>query len=253
MAELSRVFLAALGESARDAGITFARRRVSPCQHLYRAGDRFASIYAVHSGFLKSVAVAETGLEHVLGFPMKGCILGLDGIADSTYTCEQAALADCEVTVVPFALFETLCHRRPVLQHVALQLLSGEMRQRQEQLLWIGTLAAEARIARFLLALAGNYKALGYSDQTFMLRMTRKDIGNYLALKLETISRGLSAMHANGLIHVERRQICIVNHRQLNAFAGEATRSLAGAGTAVRRVFATHAAPGGLSLAAPAG
>lgn len=205
------MFQVELGEQAFGNGITFARRRIQANRTLYRAGDMFDAIFVVRFGFLKAVATNESGIEHVLAFPMAGNLLGLDGLASGMHHSELTALDESEVVVLPVAQLAAMCCRCPALEILMFRQLGCELSERNELLLSIGTLTADARVARFLLRLGKRHEALGYSEQCFTLRMTREDIGKHLGLKLETVSRSLSSLQADQLVHVERREIRIID------------------------------------------
>ena len=217
--DLAGMFQVELGEQANGNGITFARRRIQTNRTLYRAGDIFDAIFVVRFGFLKAVAINESGIEHVLAFPMTGNLLGLDGLASGVHHSEMTALDESEVVVLPVAQLAAMCCRCPALEILMFRLLGCELSERNEMLLSIGTLTADARVARFLLRLGMRHKALGYSEQCFTLRMTREDIGKHLGLKLETVSRSLSSLQADRLLHVERREIRIVDRTAMTLLA----------------------------------
>ena len=195
-------------------------------QFLYRPGDPFGALYFVLFGSFKMIAQNPGGFEQVLAFPMKGDFLGADGVAQGAHTCEMRALCAAEVAVLPFAQFAALCRRYPGLEAVVFRLLGGELLQRHELLLSIGTLTAEARVARFLLDLGTRHQALGYSAQSFMLRMTREDIGNHLGLTHETVSRCLSALKSSALVAVDLREIRILDRAALAEISHGVTKSL---------------------------
>ena len=206
--------------------LAFVRRRVRTSQFLYRSGDPFGAIYFVLFGSFKSIAQNQAGVEQVLAFPMKGDFLGVDGIANGAYTCEMRALELAEVLVLPFAQFAALCRFYPGLETIVFRLLGGELSRLQELLIAMGTLTAEARVARFLLDLGARHKALGYSGQSFVLKMTREDIGNHLGLTLETVSRCLSTLKASALVAVELREIRIFDHAALTEISRGNAKSL---------------------------
>jgi CRP/FNR family transcriptional regulator, anaerobic regulatory protein len=191
------------------AGITFPVRRVRAGEALVRAGDRFDAIYFVRCGFFKSVRVDEAGNEVVLGMPMTGEAIGLDGVDSGHYTADVIALETSFVAIVPFAQLTQLGRSHPPIERALYRAFSREL-AREHTLIWLlGTLTAEARVASFLLDLSERFGRLGYSRTAFALRMTRQEIGNYLGIKLETVSRTLSALAAAGVIAVERRTVSL--------------------------------------------
>lgn len=195
--------------SAADETTLFQHLQVKAGQRVFRIGQSFDIVYVVNSGFLKTVTVDECGNEQVLGFPMKGDLLGLDAIDAGAYPSEAAALSDCDLVLLPFRQLASLSRQDERVQHAIFRTMSRAMVQRQHVIGLIGSLPAEARVARFLVALADRFDQMGYSGTTFNLRMTRQEIGSYLGLTLETVSRTLSAFHEIGLITVHQRTVCI--------------------------------------------
>ncbi|MCC6608636.1 MAG: helix-turn-helix domain-containing protein [Burkholderiales bacterium] len=202
----------AFGEEITDpalAGITFPVRRIRLGEALVRAGDPFDAIYVIRCGFFKTVRVDEFGNEVVLGLPMSGEAIGLDGIDPGHYTADVIALDTSFVAVVPFARLAQLAREHPPVERVLYRAFSRQL-GREHGMIWLlGTLNAEARVATFLLDLSDRFGRLGYSRTAFALRMTRQEIGSYLGLKLETVSRTLSALAAAGLLTVDRKTVIL--------------------------------------------
>ncbi len=178
-------------------------------QRIHALGQNFDSLYLVNSGFIKTVLFDEGGNEQVLNFPMKGDVLGMDSIHTTQYTSEAIALSDCDIILLPFKTLVGLSRNYEQLEQAIFVLMSRELARQQQRLSMHGTSSAEARVAKFLLTLSERFFALGYSKSTFNLRMTRNDIGSYLGLTLETVSRTLSALNELGLISVCQRHITI--------------------------------------------
>lgn len=184
----------------------FQRRTVHAKQYVFHAGQPRHSLYLVHAGFFKTCLISEDGREKITGFRLRGDLLGLDALDVPNYACDAIALDVGEVWELPFAnLRESL----PEFQQRITSILAGEIRRDWHWMLALGTLSAEQRVATFLLDLAGRLEALGFSARRLTLRMTRAEIGNFLALKLETVTRALSKLQAQGLIGVEGRDIRI--------------------------------------------
>ena len=196
---------------ARVSNLRFTRRKVKQGESIYRSGQEFESLYLVSLGFFKTLLIDESGGEQVLCFPMRGDLLGIDGITNNRYVSTAIALEDSEVIVVPFKQLTGLGRELEELEQLIYQVISREL-VREHNIIWVlGTLNAEARVTRFLLGLSERFSDLGYSPLQFNLRMTRQEIGNYLGLTLETISRSLSALQAAGLINVNQKSIEIKN------------------------------------------
>lgn len=178
-------------------------------QRIHTIGQAFDTLYIVNSGFLKTVMIDELGNEQVLSFPMKGDLFGIDGIHSKQYSTETVALTNCDIILVPFKMFSSLGRTQPDLESAIYAVMSRELVREQAMVSTLGSLSAEARVARFLAFLSTRFTEMGYSGTQFNLRMTRQEIGNYLGLTLETVSRTFSAFNAIGLISVDQRAIQI--------------------------------------------
>jgi CRP/FNR family transcriptional regulator len=212
------------GLGAADLGrfdeITTSKRKVSRGASLYQIGDRFESLYAVRSGAFKTVGVSWHGDEKVTGFYLSGEILGLDAINGGNHGFNAVALEDGEVCVIPFQRLEQLATTIPALQHQLFRLLSSDISRDQGLMLLLGSMTAEQRVAAFLLSLSRRHQRLGFSPSRFVLRMTREEIGNYLGLTLETVSRLFSRLQRDGLIAVQQRDIELRNADRLREMVG---------------------------------
>jgi len=195
--------------SAAGDEFQFQHMQFKAGQRIHTIGQPFDMLYIVYSGFLKSVMIDESGNEQVLGFPMKGDMFGIDGIHRKQYSTETVALTACEVILVPFKIFSTLGRTHFELEAAMYGVMSRELVREQSMIGTLGSLSAEARVARFLVFLSDRFAEMGYSGKQFNLRMTRQEIGNYLGLTLETVSRTLSAFNAIGLISVDQRAIVL--------------------------------------------
>lgn len=202
------------------ANMNYSRRRIKRGERLYHAGTSFEMLYIVRSGFFKSFAIADDGKEQVIGFQMAGEILGLDGIESNRHTLNVQALEDSFVCVIPFAELERAAARSPVLQRQLLRTMSHEIVHDQNLMMLLATTPAEARVVTFLLDLSTRFVARGYSGTEFLLRMTREEIGSYLGLKLETVSRVFSRLQQLELIEVDNKHICLVDMNALRALIG---------------------------------
>ena len=196
-------------DMARIEGIVYARRRVKRGETLFNAGDDFASIYAIRSGFFKTTVLDGEGREQVTGFCMGGELLGLDGLGGGRYNGTAVALEDSEACVLPFALVEELSRDIRTLQRQLHAVLSREIVRDHGVMMLLGSMRAEERLATFLLNLSRRFVRRGYSSSDFHLRMTREEIGSYLGLKLETVSRLFSAFQKDGLIDVQQKHVHI--------------------------------------------
>ncbi len=197
--------------------VVYTRRRIKRGEALFDAGDDFHSVYSIRSGFFKTTTIDNEGREQVTGFNMPGELLGMDGIGSGRYHANAVALEDSEVCVLPFSLVESLGREVPALQRHLFSVLSREIVRDHGVMMLLGSMRAEERLATFLLNLSKRFHRRGYSPTEFHLRMTREEIGNYLGLKLETVSRLFSKFQAEGLIEVEQKHVRIVDVDGLGA------------------------------------
>lgn len=203
------------------AKMPLQRRGVRARQSLFRAGQPRQSLFYVHAGCFKTCLVSEDGREKITGFRMRGDLLGLDALDMDTYACDAVALDVGEVWELPYA---QLRDAFPEFQQRITAMLAGEIRRDWNWMLALGTLGADQRVVTFLLDLSGRLAAMGFSPRQLMLRMTRAELGNFLALKLETVTRALSRLQAQGLIGVDGRQIRIDDAPGLHAALQGASR-----------------------------
>jgi CRP/FNR family transcriptional regulator len=193
----------------QESNLSFQHIRFSKRQRIFTQGQPFSTLYLVHSGFLKTLQIDEYGNEQALGFPMKGDLFGVDGIYQRRHISEAVALTDCNVILLPFAQMRALGRTHPDMDSLLYALISRELIREQCMVGMLGLLRAECRVARFLISLSERYAAMGYSGTSFILRMTRQEIGSYLGLTLETVSRTLSGLYNCGYITVDRATIGI--------------------------------------------
>jgi CRP/FNR family transcriptional regulator len=206
-----------LDELERLDNMVSTRRRIKRGDHLYRAGEAFDAIYAIRSGFFKTDVLLEDGRDQVTGFQMAGELLGLDGISTEHHTCNAIALEDSEICAIPFSRLEVLSREIHTLQHHFHKVMSREIVRDHGVMMLLGTMRAEERLAAFLLNLSQRFTARGFSHAEFYLRMTREEIGSYLGLKLETVSRAFSRFQEEGHIAVQQKHIRILNVNGLKA------------------------------------
>lgn len=192
-----------------DEELLFQHVQFKTGQRIHTIGQPFDTLYIVHSGFLKTVLIDEFGNEQVLSFPMKGDLFGVDGIHTKRYASEAVALSNCDLILLPFKKLTALGRAHVEFEHAMYSVMSRELVREQAMVSMLGALSAEARVARFLVSLSERYAEMGYSSKLFNLRMTRHEIGSYLGLTLETVSRTLSAFNEIGLITVDQRSIGI--------------------------------------------
>ncbi len=198
------------------------RRSIPRGEPLFRAGDAFQSLFAVRTGFFKTCVASEDGREQVTGFQMAGEVLGLDGIGSDRHTCDAVALEDSQACVIPYHQLEDLTRELPDLQRQFHKIMSREIVRDHGVMLLLGSMRAEERLAAFLLNLTQRLRARGFSATSLVLRMTREEIGSYLGLKLETVSRAFSKFQDDGVLEVKQRQITVLDPAKLAKLVGAA-------------------------------
>lgn len=192
-------------------------------EYLLHAGSEFKSLYAIKNGFFKTTVLKADGRQQVTGIYMTGELLGLDAISREEHTCDAVALEDSEVCEVPFRQLEKVGQEIPSLMSQFHKIMSREIVQDRGVMMLLGSMRAEERLAAFLLNLSTRLSRRGYSPTHFILRTTREEIGSYLGLKLETVSRSLSKLQEEGLISISGRQVVLYDIDGLNRKIGNIT------------------------------
>jgi len=194
--------------------------RSPPCHrgdHLFRPGQKSHALFAVRSGALKSYCITEHGGEQVLGFILPGELTGLDSLAAGRYASAAVALETSSVCKIPLDQLSTLCNELPGMYDRILGIVGMEITTDQEMLMLLGKYSAEERLASFLLSLSSRYKKRGLSADVFSLPMSRQDIGNYLGLAIETVSRLFARFQEEDILTVDRKLITIRQRQPLVA------------------------------------
>jgi CRP/FNR family transcriptional regulator len=179
--------------------------------HLFREADGFQSLKVITSGSIKTYTPNEDGSEQVLGFHLPGELIGLDAIQHDLHTCSAIALETTAVCDIPFEQLESLSISIPSLQRQIYRLLSREIGHETEMLTLLGKKSAEERLATFLISFSDRFKQRGFSASDFFLSMSRHEIGNYLGLAVETISRLFTRFQDEGLLQVERKHVQLLD------------------------------------------
>ena len=195
------------------------RRRLERDEALYKMGEPFRNLYAVRFGHFKTYQINAAGEAQITGFQMAGELLGMDAISGDRHHCDAVALEDSEVCEIPFAHLQDLFGQVPALLRHFHRIMSQEITREQNVMLLLGNMRAEQRFAVFLINLSARYAARGYSATRFQLRMSREDIGNYLGLTIESISRLLSRFKKLGLVQVDKREVELLEPARLKAMA----------------------------------
>lgn len=204
------------GEMEKLDKIVIRQQPFQPGQHLFRPGDKSHALFAVRSGALKSYCITEDGEEQVLGFTLPGELTGMDGLSGGSYSSAAMVLETSSVCELPYSKLEGLCHDLPGLQKQMLNVVGREITSDQHMLMLLGKRTAEERLASFLLSLSTRYQQRNLSATEFNLPMSRQDIGNYLGLAIETVSRLFASFQEKGILKVNRRQIIILDMGSLS-------------------------------------
>lgn len=196
------------------------KRRARQGEFLYRSGAQFHCLFVVRAGMFKTILIDSEGREQVTGFHMAGEVLGLDGIETELCQSSAVALEDSEVWEIPFHHMEALCRQDASMQRMFHRLMSREIQRDYLMMLLLGSMNAEERLAAFLVNLSQRLTARGYSPVRFVLRMSRREIGSYLGLTLETVSRVFSRFQRDALIRAELKSVELRDLERLRAMVG---------------------------------
>jgi CRP/FNR family transcriptional regulator len=201
--------------------LVYVRKRIKAGTTLYHAGSHFHSLFAVRTGFIKMATLHEDGREQITGFYMMGEILGFDGIATEEHMCTTVALEDSEVCAIPFDRLEHAGHELEDIQHHFYRLMSREIVRDHTIMMLLGSMQGEERVAAFLLNLSQRFSERGYSPSDLVLRMKREEIGSYLGMKVETVSRAFTKFRELGLLEVHQKHVRILDMTGLQKLIGQ--------------------------------
>lgn len=193
------------------AGIVQRRKPVSRGTHLFQAGQRFSSIYAVRTGAVKTSTLMANGDEHISGFHLPGEVIGLDAIVSRDHPSTAVALETASVCEIPYVELENLSDRTPALQRQLMRIMSRELLAEQGTNHLLTRRSAEQRLAVVLLKFSERFASRGLSAQRFRLPMSRLDLGNYLGLVPETMSRTFRRLEEQGLVSIAGKEIEIID------------------------------------------
>lgn len=189
-------------------------------EFLFNQGDKFSSIFAVRSGSLKTFSVTDEGEEQITGFHLPSEVVGLSGMDTDIYPVSAQVLETTSICEIPFDRLDELSVKLPQLRRQLMRIMSREIRDDQQMMLLLSKKTADERIATFLINLSARFRARGYSANQFRLAMSRNEIGNYLGLAVETVSRVFTRFQQNGLLKAEGKEIIILELNKLLALAG---------------------------------
>jgi CRP/FNR family transcriptional regulator len=197
-------------------GLVQKRRPLQRGDRLFRAGDPLGSVYVASEGAFKTVVINESGEEHVLGFQLPGELFGLDAVGSGRHRCEAIALEESRVCELPFSSLASVASQLPGLQRQLLRVMGQSADRDQDHVGLLSRRQASERVAMFLQGLAHRFHRLGHSAVDFHLPMSRDEIARYLGLALETVSRGFSRLHDDGVIEVRGRRVQVLDAHALH-------------------------------------
>lgn len=188
-------------------------------EHVFNEEDKFTSIYAVRSGALKTYTVTEDGREQVTGFYLPGEIFGMDGMGSGSHTNSAKALETAAICEIPFHQLQELSHSISGLQKNLFQVIGKEINYEQQLITLLSKNSAEQRIASLLVSVSARNNRRRLSELSFRLPMSRTDIGNYLGLTVETVSRVFGRFQKLGLLAVDNKELTILDLDRLHGIA----------------------------------
>lgn len=211
------------GDLAKLDHVVKGSRPIQKGDHIFRADDLFSSFYAVRSGSVKVYILNESGEEQIVGFYFPGEIIGFDAVHQQQHTCSAVAMETTTFCSLPYNKVHEICVQVPELQNQIFSLMSRELSNENKLLLMINKRTAEERIATFLVSLSSRFHKLGYSAKEYNLPMSRQEIGNYLGLTIETVSRLFTKFQRNGLVKINRKSIRLENMSALHSMCDGAS------------------------------
>ncbi|MCC6075485.1 fumarate/nitrate reduction transcriptional regulator Fnr [Pseudomonas sp. GCM10022188] len=189
-------------------------------EFLFRQGDSFTSVFAVRTGALKTFSVTDGGEEQITGFHLPSELVGMSGMDAEAYPVSAQALETTSLCEIPYEKLDELSVQLPQLRRQLMRLMSREIRDDQQMMLLLSKKTADERIATFLVNLSARFRARGYSANQFRLAMSRSEIGNYLGLAVETVSRVFTRFQQNGLLQADGKEVQILDSVELCGLAG---------------------------------
>ncbi|GBU09379.1 fumarate/nitrate reduction transcriptional regulator [Gammaproteobacteria bacterium] len=194
--------------------------------HIYLPADNFNSLYAIRAGAVKTYTISTDGEEHVTGFYLPGEVIGLDAVCSGTHPCGARTLETTSLCELPFDRLEDLAAVVPSISRQLLRIMSQELRSDEQLLMMVGSQSAEARLASLFLSLSMRLNRRGYSATEFNLSMSRADIGSFLGLAVETVSRLIKRMQENKLVSINHREVKLLDLDKLRTIAGKGANSI---------------------------
>jgi CRP/FNR family transcriptional regulator len=192
------------------ASVSFTRVRIPARGWLFHAGQPRPALYWVNAGYFRTSVGSDDGREHITAFPMRGDWLGMESLGMQCHVSDTVALDEAEVWRLPASAMSD-----PAVACAIAACCSRQLREQQAWALAVGSLCAERRVLAFLHDQARRHAMLGCSGTRFALRMTRAEMGNFLALQLETVTRALAKLQATGLVEINRREVILLPKQEV--------------------------------------
>ncbi|WP_290705816.1 fumarate/nitrate reduction transcriptional regulator Fnr [Amphritea sp.] len=208
-------------EMERLDDIVDKSRPLKKGEHLFHQGEPFSSVYAIRAGTIKTYTLTNEGEEQITGFYFPGELVGMSGFDNEEYPVSAKILETTTVCEIPFERLDDLSGQLPELRRQILRTMSKEIRDDQQMMLLLSKKNAEQRVASFLVKLSNRFKARGYSTTNFRLSMSRNEIGNYLGLAVETVSRIFTRFQKMELVSVDGKEIELTNIEEIFKLSGE--------------------------------
>jgi CRP/FNR family transcriptional regulator len=180
--------------------VPMQRRVVHAGDRLFQAGERFTMMHVLNSGLVKTINGSTDGRERVAGLHFKGDWLGFDGIASGRHRCDAVVIDTGEVWWFRYDSLMAVCALQPDLMAMFHAAMSREMAHDRDSMLALATLPVDARVADFLRGWVDTLAERGLRNDCITLRLTRAEIGNYLGMTLESVSRALTRLASKSVI-----------------------------------------------------
>lgn len=207
-------------EFDKIAAIVQRERPLKKGEVLFEIGQPFKSLFAVRSGSVKVYIPTNDGDEQIVGFHMPGELLGFDALGNDAHSCTAVALETSSICELPYARLHDLAEQVPGLNDHFMALMSNEIADEHAMMLMLGKKSGEARVAALLINISSRFHARGFSATQFNLSMSRQDMGNYLGLAVETVSRIFTHLQEEKMIAVNRKFIEILDMPRMCKLAG---------------------------------
>tara|TARA_B110000977_G_scaffold198359_1_gene283061 strand:+ start:2039 stop:2719 length:681 start_codon:yes stop_codon:yes gene_type:complete len=191
------------------------KKPLQPREGVFLSGEPFTSIYAVRSGSIKSFCIDADGREQVTGFYFPGELFGWHGLANEHYQNTAIALETTSLCEIPYEKLDNLGNSIPSVEKYVMKLISREINADQQLIALLAGNSAQQKLASLLLSISDRLVQQKLSSTRLWLPMSRGEIGNYLGLTVETVSRVLGHFQRKKYLAVNKKEIEILNKKAL--------------------------------------